>query len=632
MMRRFSYLFIALCAVLPHWKMNGAMAQGFSVSPTQRVELAPGNLQYLATKNQFRFAPEQFQIIGTQNDSVGEHNSHWQDLFGWATSGYDNTANDPLAIHFAPWSWICELGAELDYELNQFGYGPSENMRDRSLTGSSVNYDWGHYCTIGDYVPGTWRTLTRQEWHYLLFERPNADQLRAFVSVNHVGGLLLWPDDAEAENLAGNILVADWKRLEAQGCAFLPMAGTRYHRTTADVNRMAGYWTATGHNQASAYFVGIYPGYVALATELYGRHTGRSVRLARNLPLTSEDTHLRYVDAAQFRLINKAYGDATGNLYSRMDTALQATLNPQLWSTMQHSAGVAVRFRTNSTTLAVRYCLLNSFRMSHMAETGISGTDLYTLAEDGRWHYIMTSKPTSDPVQNKVYVSHMDGQMHEYMIYLPLYNGVRWMQIGVDHDALIEQPAVDNPRHDCRIVCFGTSILQGGCASRPGMVATSIMQRDLNAEVVNLAVSGVGRMIMPNAQALAATRGSVDVFVLDALPNSTQPMCDSTYYFVRPILEAHPEASVVMVESSFFTYTHYDTSAATFILEKNQAYKQNFERLQAEYPGRMFYVSGEDLCGPEDEGTVDGIHLTDYGFRAYADKLEKVLKKVLRCK
>lgn len=260
----------------------GVAAQSFSVSPSDRVVFAPGNLQYQASSDSFRFAPEQFSVLGYQNDSIGPDNSLWIDLFGWATSGYDNTAADRLAIHFEPWSWICELGAELDYELNQFGYGPSQNMPDRDFQSTAEAYDWGFYRRIGNDAPRTWRTLSREEWRYLLWSRERADELHKLVSVADVRGLLLVPDGGRLP-VADVFSVDEWHVLEAEGCVFLPMAGARYHFRTADVGLMGGYWTSTCHNQASAYFLALYDSYVCLSTELYGRHTGRCVRLARNV-------------------------------------------------------------------------------------------------------------------------------------------------------------------------------------------------------------------------------------------------------------------------------------------------------------------------------------------------------------
>jgi hypothetical protein len=95
-----------------------------------------------------------------------------------------------------------------------------------------------------------------------------------------------------------------------------------------------------------------------------------------------------------------------------------------------------------------------------MAMTGIKGTDLYYLNEErGVWEYVNTARPQeknfkADSIQSKVYVEHLDGEMHEYMLYLPLYDGVNWVQIGVDSTAQLIQPQVENPRKMGKIVLF----------------------------------------------------------------------------------------------------------------------------------------------------------------------------------
>lgn len=618
-------------------------AQYFSVSPEVQVQFSRGNLQYCATTNTFRFAEQQYTLLGELNNAVGETNKGWIDLFGWATSGFDNTTQDPLAIHYQPWSWICELGAELDYELNQFGYGPSQNRPDRDMQASAANYDWGTYCTIGKDAPGTWRTLSREEWRYMLFLRPNADRLRQRTQVCGQNGLLIMPDGYDGVIPDRPITKSVWKKLEKSGVVFLPMAGARYHFRTADVGQMGSYWTSTCHNQASAYFVGVYQDYVCLSSELYGRHTGRSVRLVRNVSshsntnvpadlqpnLSTDPEELRYVDASSFRIINQAFPDLSFSLYTRLPLWIQDSVSREFWHRSTNSAGIAIRFATNSARIAARYNLRDNFRMKHMADTGIKGTDLYILDDAGVWRYVNTARPLADSVQHKVYTENNDGRMHEYMIYLPLYDGINWFQIGVDEGATIVSPMLNTPDLGKKIVCYGTSIMQGGCASRTGMVATSIIQRELDLECVNLAISGEGRMTSIMSKALASIP-DVSAYVIDCVPNSTEGMCDTlTEPFVHRLLQAHPDVPVILVESPDFTFFHDDLVNTKVVTKKNAIYRNAYLRLEKQYPGMVFYLYNEGLSGMDEEGTVDGIHLTDLGFRAYADKLEAVLREVL---
>lgn len=343
----------------------------------------------------------------------------------------------------------------------------------------------------------------------------------------------------------------------------------------------------------------------------------------------AEEQPLRYVDALNFRMINKGWAqDVTYTPYTRIPSWLQDSITVELWDRSKNSAGIAIRFRTDSKRIGVRYNLHHNFHMAHMADTGIKGTDLYILDENGVWQYVNTNRPVKDSIQQKIYVENMDGSMHECMIYLPLYDGVNWMEIGVDSAAVIDQPAVDNPRSHKKIVGYGTSIMHGGCASRTGMAATNIIQREMNLEFVNLGVSGEGKLVYAMARAMTGIEDAV-AYVIDPVPNCTKMQCDTlTYQFIKILREARPEVPIIMVEGPMYPYAKFDSFFGGYLPEKNAAFRKNYELLKAEDPRNLYYMTSDGLTAEKEEGTVDGIHLTDLGFRAYADKLEAMLREV----
>ena len=347
----------------------------------------------------------------------------------------------------------------------------------------------------------------------------------------------------------------------------------------------------------------------------------------------------KLVDAQDLRVINKGWKD-TARKYTRLPAYLADSVRATLWNRSECSAGIAVRFATDSKRIGVNYELLWDTHMIHMADTGLKGTDLYILEGDTVWRHVNTNRPyvLKDSLGNKTkevdakYVERLDGKMHEYMIYLPLYDGVNELFVKVDSAATITP---GNPKiidRDKKIVAYGTSILQGGCASRTGMCATNIISRELNCEVVNIGNSGEGKMDFCMARAMA-TIPDVDVFVLDPVPNCTEMMCDTlTYEFVKIIRDARPDVPIVMVEGPLYPYSRYDSMFMNYLPAKNAAFRRNYERLIAENPNNLYYVTCEDLDGVEDDGTVDGIHLTDLGFRHYADKLVPILRPILEKK
>lgn len=345
-------------------------------------------------------------------------------------------------------------------------------------------------------------------------------------------------------------------------------------------------------------------------------------------------TGFRFVDATEFQIINKGW-DNTTEPYTRLPQQyMDSCREDQQWL-YNHSSGIAVRFATNSKRIAAQYNLKNNFHMQHMAMTGIKGTDLYYLNEErGVWEYVNTARPQeknfkADSIQSKVYVEHLDGEMHEYMLYLPLYDGVNWVQIGVDSTAQLIQPQVENPRKMGKIVLYGTSIQQGGCASRVGMVPSAMIQREYNLECVNLATSGQARMDFYIAEALASIEDAI-CYVIDPVPNCTKDRCDTaTYDFIKILRSLRPEVPIIMVEGLMYPYTRHSSYHAEYLPQKNEGFRRGYELHKAENPKGLYYMTHDGQTGPEMEGTVDGVHLTDYGFRAYADILEIFIKKAL---
>ena len=346
-----------------------------------------------------------------------------------------------------------------------------------------------------------------------------------------------------------------------------------------------------------------------------------------------------YVDAQNLRIINHAFAGETERTYARLPRYVKDSIpeGRELWDRQQCSSGIGVRFATNSTRIGCKYTLYWDTHMIHMADTGLKGTDLYILEGDSVWRHVNTNRPyvKKDENGNKTklvestYVSNLDGKMHEYVIYFPLYDGIEDFSVKVDSGAVITKGSPEVINANRRIVAYGTSILQGGCASRTGMAATNIIGRELNCEVVNLGFSGEAKQDTYIARAMA-TIPDVDVFLLDPVPNCTEMMCDTlTYNFVKTLRTLRPDVPIVMLEGPIYPYARYDSFFGKYLPKKNNAFRRNYERLKAENPNNLYYVTSEGLDGPEDDGTVDGIHLTDLGFLHYANKMIPILRPLL---
>ncbi len=350
--------------------------------------------------------------------------------------------------------------------------------------------------------------------------------------------------------------------------------------------------------------------------------------------IRAEEPALRYVDALELQLINQGFDTAqTLTPYTRVPAYMQDSVRQDWWDLTRCSTGLAIRFATDSKTIGVNYEVTFLRKMPHMTDTGIYGADLYRLTKDGKWKHVNSARAPYNNTNHeltKTLVSNLSGEMSEYMLFLPLYDGVNWMKIGVDSAATITKPLVDLPRTEKpRIVFYGTSIMQGGCATRPGMTSTNMICRDLQVECVNIGTSGQAKMDYSVARMLA-TMDDVMCFVIDPVPNCTKDMCDTlTYDFIKLIREKHPTTPILMVEGLMYPYWDDDSYFTSYLPAKNEMFRKNFDRLVAEGDVNLYYMTCEGMLGKDNEGTVDGVHLTDIGFRAYSDKIEPILKSIL---
>lgn len=341
---------------------------------------------------------------------------------------------------------------------------------------------------------------------------------------------------------------------------------------------------------------------------------------------------MKFVDALELRMINNGFPrEKMADPYMRIPIEYKDSMATGYWSNIICSSGLGIRFASDSRRIGVRYVLKKNHNMNHMAPTGTKGMDLYVLGGKGKWEYVNTIKPVNSRNQDGLFVQRLDGKKHEYLIYLPLYDGIDKMEVAVDQDAEISAPKADNPSESKgKIVLYGTSITQGGCASRTGMVSSNIIQRDLGVECVNFGISAYGYMDMTDARILASME-DVSAYVLDPVPNCSVGICDTvTCNFVRFLRESRPGVPVIMIEGLMYPYAKHDSYYAEFLSEKNVLFRKNYEILKKENPRGLYYVPCEGITGRDEEGTVDGVHYTDFGFRAYADIIEKVLRKALK--
>jgi len=311
--------------------------------------------------------------------------------------------------------------------------------------------------------------------------------------------------------------------------------------------------------------------------------------------------------------------------WDRLPARAQGVVRPEVWGLSHCSAGIEVRFATDACEVSARWTVTNaSLAMDHMPATGVSGLDLYVLRDDG-WRWTGIGRPTQSPTNQVRLAGDLPtAGMRSMRLYLPLYNGIASLAIGVPAGARLQPlpaPAA------LPLVVYGTSIVQGGCASRPGMVYSSILGRRLDLPVINLGFSGNGRAEPEVARLVAEIPATA--FVVDAVPNlSAELVTERLGGFVDTLRTAHPRTPIVVVEN--ITYQHHDTMrpGRSDDVRKNQALRAVIGPRMATDP-LLHIVPGALLLGDDGEGTVDGVHATDVGFSRLAAVIAPVLRSLL---
>jgi hypothetical protein len=336
---------------------------------------------------------------------------------------------------------------------------------------------------------------------------------------------------------------------------------------------------------------------------------------------------LRWIDARELGIEGRGFED-TARFYDRLPAGSRERVTEAVWKLQQHSAGMAVRFSTSAPEIGVRWKLrFPELAMSHMPATGVSGVDLYA-APGGRLRFAGAGIPAAFPENTARLPGSQDGKPCTFLLYLPLYNGVESVELGVGPGFPLTRAAEPEDR---RPLCFyGTSIVHGGCASRPGMAYPAIVGRRLGYPTINLGFSGNGRAEPAIAELLA--RLDPAAYILDPLPNMiAEPAAERMESMARTLRRAHPGTPIVLVEHLRLTRLPHPGGDAS--VEQWQRINADLrgvvDRLRRDGVGGIHVVGWQNLLGDDQEGTVDGIHPTDLGFARMAAAIGEVLAGLL---
>jgi lysophospholipase L1-like esterase len=335
---------------------------------------------------------------------------------------------------------------------------------------------------------------------------------------------------------------------------------------------------------------------------------------------------LTYRSIREARIEGQAWAN-TKAPFDRLPAKAEGVVRDPVWNLSRHSAGIVARFVTDAAQIDVRWTLKQErLALPHMAATGVSGIDLY-IRDRGRWRWLATARPTKFPTNEWSLVKEMTGGRHEYMLYLPLYNGVESVAIGLSEGATF----VPGPRRQTGVrpvLVYGTSIVHGGCATRPGMAYPAIVGRKLDWPMINLGFSGNGRSEPEVARLLAELDPAV--FVLDGLPNlRPAQVAERVGPFVDTIRKARPATPIVLVENVVYQNAEFIASRRESYQGKNAALRKIYGERIAAGDQNLYYIRAEELLGDDGEGTVDGTHPTDLGFLRMSEAVVRVVQPLL---
>jgi lysophospholipase L1-like esterase len=319
------------------------------------------------------------------------------------------------------------------------------------------------------------------------------------------------------------------------------------------------------------------------------------------------------------------------NYYDRLPARAEQTVRKEVWNLSKQSAGLVLKFRSNADEIIIKYAVTGGMQLPHMPATGVSGIDLYAKNSDGKWlwsggkfsfgdtiTYQFTGLLTKDAYSNAF----------EYNLYLPLYNGVKWLEVRVPKESEFAPLPVTNEKP---IVVYGTSIAQGACATRPGLAWTSLLSRKLDRTVINLAFSGNGRMEKEVISLIAEVNASL--YVLDCLPNLTgfppaevkKRIAES----VRDLQTKRPGVPILLTEHDSYTDEEMYPAKKKQYQDVNKALKEVFDSLIASKVTNIYLLTKKEI-NQDIETMVDGTHPNDIGMMRYADAYEKTIRTIFK--
>ena len=339
------------------------------------------------------------------------------------------------------------------------------------------------------------------------------------------------------------------------------------------------------------------------------------------------DDNIRWIKANEIGILGRANIFDGYHRFTNNDLEALRKENENLYWLARHSAGLHVDFTTNSRNIWIKYDLATVDIMPHMPLTGSSGVDAY-IRINNNWRYFATILPnksnvsTTNHILNRDSTSTLTASKYDFSINFPLYNEVVNFEIGIDKNAEIKAISYSDKKP---IVIYGSSITQGGCASRPGMAYTNMVRRAINYDVYNLGFSGSG--CLENGVSNILANYDSKIMVMDCIANMNISYLKERFiYFYNTFRKIHKTTPIVFIEQPTFTNSYLYSND---IDPKNAELRKLFKEWN-KTDKNIYYIRTDELYGSDFEASVDAIHATDLGFMRMSKPIISKLKEILK--
>ncbi len=335
-----------------------------------------------------------------------------------------------------------------------------------------------------------------------------------------------------------------------------------------------------------------------------------------------ETTPLNWHDAQVIGVEGRYWTD-TEAPYDRLPAKAKGNVREVIWELSRSAIGMSLQFKSNAHEINVRWKLRNAqLNEPNFPRCGFSGLDLYALDKKNIWRWVGAAKnfDSQDPVE-KIAEGLEPGE-HTFLLYFPLRNPVERVEIGIPSGASFTPIP---PRKEKPIVYYGTSIVHGAYASRPGMAHPAILSRKLNRPMLNLGFSGNAHMEGEIAALLTELPASL--VLVDALPNmSPEMVAERSETFIRKLETAFRSVPIVLVEDRTFTNAWIKPGMLALHDRRRIELRKTYEKLKSEGFDNLYYKEGGELFGTDNEASLDGSHPSDLGGMRMAEQMEAFLR------